>query len=62
MSAIRTSTKHAEELVILLRQLADLIDSDPSKVEWKEVQKTARYFWTGSLIGRVLAHRERKKK
>jgi hypothetical protein len=62
MTIFKSSTQHAKELVFLLRQLADLIDSDPSKVEWKEVQKTARYFWQGSLIGRLMAYNERKRK
>jgi hypothetical protein len=59
---LKASTTHAEELVAMLRQLADLIDSDPSRVDWKELQKIARYFWQGTLIGRMLAYKERKQK
>jgi len=62
MGILKNSTQHAEELVYLLRKLADLIDSDPSRVEWKEVQKTARYFWQGSIIGRIMAYQERKRR
>jgi hypothetical protein len=58
----KTSTQHAEELAMLLHKLADLIDSDPTKVEWKEMQKIARYFWQGCLIGRLMAFKERKRK
>lgn len=58
----KSSTTHAEELVVLLRKLADLIDTDPSRVNWRETQKIARYFWQGTLIGRILSHRERKRK
>jgi hypothetical protein len=58
----KTATQHAEQLAVMLHNLANLIDSDPSKVEWREVQKIARYFWQGSLIGRLLAYKERKRK
>lgn len=62
MLPLKTSVQHAEELVTLLRRLADLIDSAPNRVDWREVQKIARYFWQGAVIGRILKHRERKRK
>jgi uncharacterized hydantoinase/oxoprolinase family protein len=62
MIPVLTSAQHATKLVHILRSLADLVESDPSKVHWKEVQKIARYIWQGSLIGRILAHQERKRK
>ena len=55
----KSSTHHAEELAELLQQTADIVRANPSRVEWKELQKMARYFWQGCLIGRFLAHRER---
>jgi hypothetical protein len=58
----KSSRTHAEELVVLLRKLADLIDTDPSRVNWRETQKIARFFWQGTLIGRYLKYRESKNK
>jgi hypothetical protein len=59
---LKSSRHHAEELVVLLRKLADLIDTDPSRVNWRETQKIARYFWQGTLVGRMLSYSERKRK
>lgn len=62
MLPIKTSTQHAEELATLLHKLANLIESGPDRVEWREVQKIARYFWQGAIIGRILKYKERRKK